>query len=228
MRACLHVVGSSRLWDAIENGAIPVITDRRQYGVVPFQRLWRSMSLLVNDTSSPSAVAKQLKSLSKDAKGRWSELMDARTTGRPIVSWLHPQSVTLRAYVQLLVDRLNGMFCGPCIHNEQRKKTCSQSRCERHKCVWRLIHKSKGCALNADGTVIPFFGESWGKYTLQKCQAECEKVDECVAVDYEKPHRRCRLFRKACSKPLTEWFASYRLEIEKYHEHMMWDGKIHH
>ena len=207
-------MASNRLWDAIDNGAIPVFTDHRQYDVLPFQTLWRRMSLRVhtNDTFSSDVMAKRLVSLSKDSKRRWSELMDAQTTGRPIVSWLHPRSVTLHAYVQLLVDKINGMFCGPCINTKERKETCRRPRCQRNKCVWSLIHENKGCGLNADGMVITWYPVSH-KNTTQDCQAECEKADGCVGVDYNKIEKQCHLLRKACSRPLWQRFSSYRLDI---------------
>ena len=209
-----RVVGSNRLWDAIGNGAIPVLTDPRQYDIVPFKALWRSMSLLVptNDSSPISEVAKGLLSLSKDARARWSELMDALATGKSIVSWNEVGSVTLRAYVQLLVDRINAMPCGPCIRTEQRKKKCRQPRCERSKCAWSVISSSKGCITNADGTVRGAFQTVWVN-TTRDCQIACEKDDECIAVDFSIKKHKCSLFRKVCSKPLKEWLLSLRLEV---------------
>ena len=54
------IVGSNRLWDAIDNGAIPVFTDPRQYGVLPFRTLWHSMTLLlhIHDHASTNDIAK--------------------------------------------------------------------------------------------------------------------------------------------------------------------------
>ena len=209
-----RVVGSNRLWDAISNGAIPVFTDPRQYDIVPFKALWRSISLLVptNDSSPTSEVAKGLLSLSKDARARWSELMDALATGRPIVSWIEAGSVTLRAYVQLLVDHINAMFCGPCIRTKQRKKKCRQPRCERTKCAWSVISTSKGCIHNADGTVKGAF-QKVRVNTTRDCQIACEEDDECIAVDFSIKKRKCSLFRKACSKPLKSNLLSLRLEV---------------
>ena len=207
-------MGSNRLWDALDNGAIAVVTDYRQYNILPFESMWRNMTLLVptNDLSPTSEVAKGLLSLSKDARARWPELMDALATGRPIVSWIEAGSVTLRAYVQLLVDRINAMFCGPCIHTEQRKKKCLQPRCTRTKCRWVLIHLNRGCGVNADGTASGL-GESQKVQadTVGDCHIACEGNDECNAVDYDARRRTCFLFRKACSKPLKKGHVSYRL-----------------
>ena len=129
-----RVVGSNRLWDAIENGAIPVITDPRQYDVVPFESVWRPMSvkLYVGITSMESLVslpkiAESLMAKSAEVRKQWSKYVTAVEAGKPIVSWLHPRSVTLRAYAQLLVDRIKARPCGPCLSKEERNKTkCKQ------------------------------------------------------------------------------------------------------
>ena len=117
--ACMHVVGANRLWDAIDNGKTPIFIDPRQYDVLPFPEVWRNMSLLVptNYTGSNSSMAKGLMALSSNAMKRWSELRDALVKGKPIVSWSDYGSVTLRAYVRLLVDRINGLKGGPCARN---------------------------------------------------------------------------------------------------------------
>merc|ERR1712032_95191 len=120
--------------------------------------------------------------------------------------------------IQLLVDKIAAMPCGPCIHTEQRKKKCSQTRCEREKCVLSVINIGKGCTRSADGKGIKSFLElRW--VTFQRCRAECEKREGCLAMDYSDDYREkrksekinmCRLFRKACQWPMVPGFASYR------------------
>ena len=120
-----RVVGSNRLWDAIENGAIPVMTDPRQYDIVPFASLWRTMSVKLDvHISYPLAkIAKLLMAKSAEVRKQWSKYVTALEAGKPIVSWFHPRSVTLRAYAQLLVDRIKARPCGPCLSKEERNKT---------------------------------------------------------------------------------------------------------
>ena len=69
-----RVVGSNRLWDAIENGAIPMITDARQYDIVPFESLWRNITVKLDvRISSPlSKIAKSLRTKSAEVKDQWS------------------------------------------------------------------------------------------------------------------------------------------------------------
>ena len=217
-----RVVGSNRLWDAVENGAIPVMTDPRQYSVVPFESLWRTMTvdLNVNTTSSASVIAKSLMAKSEEVRGQWSTLMAALATGRHIVAWRDPHSVTLRAYVQLLVDRIKAQPCGPCVRNANRKAKCLQPRCSRHTCTWAQISDWRGCGLNADGEAFGNFGSAWVNST-RHCQILCEKDNECLAVDLENKTRRskvslkCVMYRKACSNPRSFPAASYRLELRK-------------
>ena len=216
-----RVVGSNRLWDAIENGAIPVITDPRQRSVLPFESLWRSMTmqLSANANSSTSLIAKSLIAKSAEVRDRWSTYMAALATAKPIVSWLHPRSVTLRAYVQLLVDRIKSQPCGPCVRTEQRKEKCRQPRCSKHTCAWVQISDSKACALNADGEAFRDF-DTVLVNSIRECQIACEKDSECLAVDIHKMKvmklkkaMKCIMFRHACSKPLTYPGSSYRLQL---------------
>ena len=74
-----HVVGSNRLWDAIENGAIPVITDPRQYDIVPFESLWRNITVKLDvGISSPlSKIAKSLRAKSAEVRDQWSAYASA-------------------------------------------------------------------------------------------------------------------------------------------------------
>ena len=178
------------------------------------------MSVLLgsNDNSSVPDITESLLSAASEARRRWSALVDARTAGSPIVSWLHPQSVTLRAYVQLLVDRLRAKSCGPCVRSEKRKRKCRQPRCIRYKCVWTLISSEKGCRFNADGDTISPFTEARADTTRQ-CQQKCENDNECMAMDFNpyiknKKHA-CLLFRRPCSKPMRFPRVSYRLELQK-------------
>merc|ERR1712154_154854 len=122
-------------------------------------------------------------------------------------------------YVQLLVDRINGMFCGPCNIDEKRRKTCLQPRCKRKACTWSLISDSRGCGVNADGTTVSLIHSEKQLDTLLKCQNACEKESECTAVDYinstmrgmPKPDKGlCYMYRKACSKPYGLHAFSYR------------------
>ena len=146
--------------------------------------------------------------------------MAALATGKPIVSWLHPRSVTLQAYAQLLVDRINAQPCGPCVRNEQRKRKekCRQPRCSKHTCAWVQISATKACELNADGEAFRDFNTVVVN-SIRECQLKCEKDTECLAVDIFKMKLRktvkCVMFRHACSKPMTYPGSSYRLQFLK-------------
>ena len=198
------------------------MTDPRQYSVVPFEPLWRTMTveLNVNTTSSASLIAKSLMAKSEEVRGQWSTLMAALAIGRRIVAWRDPHSVTLRAYVQLLVDRIKAQPCGPCVRNGNRKAKCLQPRCSRHECTWVLISDSKGCGANTDGGVLSQIDSVWRK-SVRDCQILCEKDNECLAVDLKNKTRRskvslkCVMYRKACSNPRSYPASSYRLELRK-------------
>ena len=215
---CGRAVGSNRLWDAIENGAIPVITDPRQRSVLPFESVWRSVTvqLSANATSSVSLIAKSLMAHSAEVRDRWPTFMAALAIAKPIVSWRHPRSVTLRAYVQLLVDRINAHPCGPCVRNEQRKAKCRQSRCSKHTCAWIQISSSRGCLDNADGEAFRFFNNITVN-SIRECQITCEKDSECMAIDVVetklKKAVKCTMYRHACSTPMTYPGSSYRLQL---------------
>ena len=210
-----HIVGSSRLWDALDSGAIPLFTQREQYDILPFTSLWPSMSFMAFwwDQLGIKALTEELFTFTYDAMGRWSSIMDAMAIGKLIVSWIEPGSVTLRAYIQLLVDRVNGMHCGPCVRSEARKERCKLPRCERSHCTWSPIDKTKGCHVNADGMLPDDKLRHETRYTLRDCQIECEKDRDCNAVAYEigaKQHK-CMLFRKACKFPLAPNWGSYAM-----------------
>ena len=152
--------------------------------------------------------------------------MAALAIGRRIVAWRDPHSVTLRAYVQLLVDRIKAQPCGPCVHNKDRKAKCLQPRCSRHKCTWVQISDRMGCRMNADGDTWDF-GSYWVN-SPRDCQNLCEKDNECLAVDvYNKTKGnsevglKCRMYREACSNPLSYPASAYRLELHK----KMWINK---
>ena len=210
-------MGSNRLWDAIENGAIPVITEPRQYDIVPFESLWRRMSVELDvGASSPlPKIADSLMAKSAEVREQWSKYVSALEAGKRIVSWLHPESVTLRAYVQLLVDRIKAQPCGPCLSNEEHKKArCHQPRCVRNKCEWILQSNLYGCMTNGDGTVL----ESYRKVRAQdarECQMLCELDDFCKAVDYSHELKECYLHPVPCSNPMTRHYASYLLHVHK-------------
>ena len=179
-----------------------------------------TVDLNVNTTSSASVIAKSLMAKSEEVRGQWSTLMAALATGRHIVAWRDPHSVTLRAYVQLLVDRIKAQPCGPCVHNKDRKAKCLQPRCSRHKCTWVQISDRMGCRMNADGDTWDF-GSYWVN-SPRDCQNLCEKDNECLAVDvYNKTKGnsevglKCRMYREACSNPLSYPASAYRLELHK-------------
>ena len=179
------------------------------------------MTVELNTTSSASVIAKSLMAKSEEVRGQWSTLMAALAIGRRIVAWRDPHSVTLRAYVQLLVDRIKAQPCGPCVRNANRKAKCLQPRCSRHECTWVLISDSKGCGANTDGGVLSRIDSVWRK-SARDCQTLCEKDDECLAVDlYNKTNKKknkarvhCIMYREACSHPLSHPASSYRLELD--------------
>ena len=218
-----HVVGSNRLWDAIENGAIPVMTDPRQYDIVPFASLWRTMSVKLDvHFSYPLAkIAKLLMAKSAEVRKQWSKYVTAVEAGKPIVSWLHPRSVTLRAYVQLLVDRIKARPCGPCLSKEEYKKAkCHQPRCIRNKCEWNLQSSLYGCSINADGTIVGAF-RTVPAQTLRECQTACESDDFCNAVDFSSELKQCHLIPLPCSRPMARKFMSYSIKVHKREVYMM-------
>ena len=217
-RICVrHVVGSNRLWDAIENGAIPVITDPRQYDIVPFESLWRNITVQLDvDTRLPlTKIAESLRGKSAEVREQWPAYYSALEAGKPIVSWLHPESVTLRAYVQLLVDRIKAQPCGHCVSKKERRKAkCHQPRCVRNKCEWNLQSSLYGCSINADGTIVGAF-RTVPAQTLRECQTACESDDFCKAVDFSSELKECHLIPLPCSRPMARKFESYWIKVHK-------------
>ena len=174
------------------------------------------MRLGSNISSSLSYIAESFKNLQSEARTRWPVLMEAMRVGSPIVSWLHPESVTLRAYMQLLVDRLRAKPCGPCVRSEKRKRKCRQPRCTRNVCRWELISDLNGCSSNADGTVFRSF-RTIPAGTLSQCKAACEKDDFCKAVDFSRQFKKCHLFPIVCSRPMARQFQSFQIRLHRIH-----------
>ena len=152
---------------------------------------------------------------SAEVRKQWSKYVTALEAGKPIVSWFHPRSVTLRAYAQLLVDRIKARPCGPCLSNEEHKKAkCHQPRCTRNKCEWILQSSLYGCSINADGTVIGSYRKVPARHT-RECQMFCEIDDFCKAVDFSHEQKQCHLHTLPCSKPMTRKFGYYLLHVHK-------------
>ena len=205
------VVGSHRLWDAIDNGAIPVFTDARQYLVLPFPNLWLAMSELLG-SSDRTTLADALAAVVDRVKKRWSSLQHHLGIGRKIASWSTPGSRALDAYVKLLSMRMNVHHCDGLGH-------CVRPPCSKG-CVWNVISQDSGCEENKDG-YASFRFQKIQNLSLLQCFTACEKSD-CRAVDYSVnkpnlPAGTCVLFRRACNKPVKRStfgsVTSYRLKV---------------
>ena len=174
-----------------------------------------SVELDVGASSPLPQIAESLMAKSAEVREQWSTYVSVLEAGKPIVSWLHPESVTLRAYVQLLVDRIKAQPCGPCLSKEEYKKAkCHQPRCTRNKCKWVLQSSLYGCSTNADGTVIGSYRKVRARHTRQ-CQMFCEIDDFCKAVDFSHELKQCYLHTLSCSKPMAHKFMSYSILVDK-------------
>ena len=109
----LHVpgdtLGSSRLWDAIDNGIIPVLANAEQYDILPFPKaLWREGSLMMR--SPPSAdielTRDSLEAAIADGTERWAELIAAQDQSRQLLSWTTPGSRAFDMYLESLSSGL--------------------------------------------------------------------------------------------------------------------------
>lgn len=210
-------VGSHRLWDAIDNGAIPVFTDARQYLVLPFPDLWLAMSAML-DNSDHMAATDALATVVDKVKKRWSSLQHTLGIGRKIASWSTPGSRALDAYVKLLSMRMsNTMSARHC----DGLGHCVRHPCSGNECVWNIISHDSGCEQNKDGDGS-FRFRKIEHVSLTQCLATCEKSD-CRAIDYgvepNLPAGTCVLFRRACHKPVKRLkfgsMISYRLKVMK-------------
>ncbi len=95
--------GSSRLMDALTNGAIPIFTHPEQYAILPFSRtlLWQSMSVMMQ--KSPSSDVNEtlhyLQLALQEVDTRKNQLRKNIKKYREMVSWNAPESTTFDTYL---------------------------------------------------------------------------------------------------------------------------------
>ena len=194
---CLCAVGSNRLWDAVNAGAVPIFTDPGQYKVVPFANLWRRFSLLLKESALPTAVdvAQALGKVAQEARRRWPDLVRFSKVGSKIVSWNMPGSRTLEAYIQLFFDRLVQSQCGTC----------------NGRCIWTATATNQYCMSNTSAVHIVHSGKL---SALNNCQEACQQHMACRGIDFY-PSGWCTLYSHACDKRVVDFdphIMSYRLD----------------
>ena len=81
-----------------------------------------------------------------------------------------------------------------------------------------IISDSRGCSDNHEG-IAPIYSEtlklkqSSASALLAACKMWCSSEEHCVAIDYYRKTRLCKLYSRACAKPLAthDGASSYKI-----------------
>jgi len=92
---------STRLWDAIDCGAIPVFTDAEQFQRLPFRSRvpWEELGLRVSISSNVTETALALEQVMSTPLAKLKRIRNYLSVYHASASWLAPRSLVFEQYL---------------------------------------------------------------------------------------------------------------------------------